>query len=261
MGVWEGAKLIPVTSRCRVRLALFGLLASCVEPPIAWEEPHDATAGDPGYAPPPVQVSPTLSASRCAVSLRTAQSGAGGWYAAWWALRRDSTAELLVAYSGDGKAWNEPVRVDTVDVGRTGCRRPSPAIRAEGSHVYLTYGMAAREGPGIFASHSMDYGKVFHAPVAVVYGERFGATSVDSRGSTVAVAYEDPNTVPRRIGLAISTTMGHPFQIRTLVSPPTGGGESSEPAVQLGDSGRVRVWWKRMIRGDTTRMMREGRIR
>jgi hypothetical protein len=257
MAEWEGAKLLAVTSRRRLRkplLAMLALLAVCAEPPIQWGEAVPGT----GPEPPVVPESPSFHVA-CPTSIRLAPAGGRAVYAAWWELRPDSTAELRAAYSADGRSWSSVARVDTMDSGRTGCRRPAPAIAAEGGHVYLVYGMAAREGPGIFASHSMDYGKLFHAPVAVVYGERFGLTAVASRGNTVVVAYEDPNTVPRRIGLAVSNTMGHPFQINTLASPPTG--EASAPWVQVRDSGVVRVGWTRVIRGDTARVVREGRIR
>lgn len=236
----------------------------CEPSPIAWGEPAEVPPGHPGNAHPvppatPVGPVPPTAASQCPESVRTVSDGAGGAYTAWWTLRPDSTAELLAAYSPDGVRWNESVRVDTLDVGRTACRRPPPAIAAEGSHVYLAYGMAAREGPGIFASHSMDHGAIYHAPVAVVYGERFGLTSVASRGNTVAVAYEDPNSAPRRIGLAVSLTMGHPFQIRLLVSPPTG--EASAPWVSVGPDSLVRVGWARTDRqGRIMRFTREGRI-
>jgi hypothetical protein len=231
----------------------------CEPQPLAWDEPSEVV--DPGKAPPAgAGASVPLPAGHCAGSLRAASDGVGGAYATWWNVRPDSTADLMVAYSPDGARWNESVRVDTLDAGRTGCRRPPPAIAAEGSHVYVAYGMAAREGPGIFASHSMDHGAIYHAPVAVVYGERFGLTSVAARGNTVAVAYEDPNSAPRRIGLAVSLTMGHPFQIRTLVSPPTG--EASAPWVSVGPDSVVTVGWVRTDRqGRITGFKREARIK
>lgn len=82
---------------------------------------------------------------------------------------------------------------------------------------------------------------MFHSPVAVVYGERIGRTAVAARGDIVAVVYEDPNSTPTRIALALSRTMGHLFQSRTAVSPPTG--SAREPRVALGDA-RIAVTWK-----------------
>jgi hypothetical protein len=136
----------------------------------------------------------------------------------------------------------------------------APAIVAAAGHVQLAYAMAAREGPGIFASHSMDRGTLFHSPVAVVYGERLAPPAIAARGDLVVVAYEDPNTTPRRISLAVSKTMGHPFQSRSMVSPPTG--EASAPSVILRDS-TVTVTWTSTPRDASAarRMMRRGRIR
>lgn len=247
-------------SKAVLTLLTGAVFTGCEPQPIQWGEPAEVQAGHPASPLPPLTGARVpLPPTHCPGSLRDAENGAGGRYAVWWSLRPDSTAELRAAYSPDGRRWNESVRVDTFDAARTACRRPPPAIAAEGSHVYLAYGMAAREGPGIFASHSMDHGTIYHAPVAVVYGERFGLTSVQARGSTVAVAYEDPNSVPRRIGLAVSLTMGHPFQIRTLVSPPTG--EASAPWVSVGPDSLVQVGWARTDRqGRTTRFTRAGRI-
>jgi hypothetical protein len=119
--------------------------------------------------------------------------------------------------------------------------------------------MMAREGPGIFASHSMDRGAMFHAPVAVVYGERIGRAAIAAEGNIVAVAYEDPNTEPRRIGLALSRTMGHLFQSRMSVSPPAT--QAGDPAVAVA-GGRIAVTWRRARGGaDSARLVRFGEIR
>jgi hypothetical protein len=129
-----------------------------------------------------------------------------------------------------------------MDTERAGCARPPASIAAEGDNVHVAYAMAAREGPGIFASHSMDRGKLFHSPVAVVYGERIGLTDIAVRGNLVAIVYEDPNSTPRRAGLALSKTMAHLFQSRTLISPPTG--EIIAPWVLLRASGdSILVGW------------------
>jgi hypothetical protein len=181
-------------------------------------------------------------------------------YATWWAARADSTAEIVVSRSSDGTTWTPPVRVDTTDVGRVGCRRPPPSIAADAGVVHVVYAMTAREGPGIFASHAMDHGMIFHSPVAVVYGERIGLTAVATHGNRVVVAYEDPNTNPQRIAVAFSRTMGHPFQERDLVSPPIESGR--DPRVALGD-GTIAVTWARGApNGEPTpRMLRVGVLR
>lgn len=211
----------------------------------------------PAYSPPP-----SVDGRDCVSTLRVARDTVGDWYAVWWRMRADSTADVVVARSTDGVMWNPAVRVDTSDAAAVGCGRPPPSITVDGGNVYVTYAMAAREGPGIFASHSMDSGTMFHSPVPVVYGEAIGLTAVAARGDVVAVAFEDPNSTPRRIGLALSRTMGHIFERREIVSPPTGA--ARVPGVALGD-GVVVVTWMAATGADTSRagprMMRRGVIR
>lgn len=208
---------------------------------------------------PPLIAAPVFAA-QCRESARVAGDGGGTWYAVWWSLREDSTADLVMSRSDSGAAWTPPRRVDTTDVAAVACRRPPPSIDADHGNVHVAYAMAAREGPGIFASHSMDRGMTFHSPVAVVYGERIGLTSIAARGDIVAVAYEDPNSEPQRIGVAFSRTLGHTFEQRELVSPPTGG--AKDPRVAVGD-GRIAVTWRRDVAAAASapRMLREGTIR
>jgi len=195
---------------------------------------------------------------QCVESVRIARDTSSGWYAAWWSLRPDSTATLVVAWSGNGRTWDVPVVVDTLDVARVGCARPAPSIAADSGNVHVAYAMAAREAPGIFASHSMDRGTMFHSPVAVVYGERIGATAIAARGFLVAVAYEDPNATQDRIGIAVSRTMAHLFQWRETVS----GAGARRPDVAVG-RGRIAVTWASGggSAGATTRLLRTGDLR
>lgn len=183
-------------------------------------------------------------------------AGNGVVHGAWWSVRPDSTAVLMVARESRAQGWSAPEAADTMDAGRTGCRRPPPSIAMNNGNVHLAYGMNAREGPGVFTVHWMQ--GMTHAPVAVVYGERFGRTDIAARGDTVVVAYEDPNTEPRRIGLALSTTGSHLFQYRTLVSPPTG--TASDPLVAL-DSAGILVAWTHKTRNAQDRMTRRGKFR
>jgi hypothetical protein len=207
----------------------------------------------------PESLSPPASAAQCAGSVRVARDTTGDWFAVWWSLRQDSTADLVVSRSANGVAWDPAARVDTVDVGAVACRRPPPSISVDHGNVYVAYAMAAREGPGIFASHSMDRAMTFHTAVPVVYGERLGLASIVARGDVVAVAYEDPNSDPQRIGLALSRSQGHIFEHRELVSPPTG--PASRPSVAM--NGRmIAVTWRQGVPTDSSapRMAREGRI-
>jgi hypothetical protein len=110
----------------------------------------------------------------------------------------------------------------------------------------------------------MDRGMTFHSPVPIVYGKRIGLTAIAARGDMVAVAYEEPNSDPRRIALALSHTLGHIFERREVVSPPTG--PAGAPGVALGNHA-IAVTWSRpsddnpQERDAGSRMLRLGSIR
>jgi hypothetical protein len=161
---------------------------------------------------------PPPAANICPGSLRLARA-AGSLYGVWWAPRPDSNANLLSAHSLDGgRHWSTPAVVDTTDHGVAGCERVAPSIAVDSAtgYVHITYAMRAAEGPGLFFAHSMDQGVTFHAPVAILYGDKLGRTSVAADRDIVIVAFEDPNSTRPRIGLAISRTMGHIFEQRIL---------------------------------------------
>jgi hypothetical protein len=109
--------------------------------------------------------------------------------------------------------------------------------------VHVTYALLAREGPGIFFSHSMDGGATFHAPVPILYGDRLGRTSVAADGDLVVVGFEDPNSTTPRIGLAISHTMGHIFEDR-LVPVSDAHGTATRPLTAVRGR-RIAVAWER----------------
>lgn len=261
--------MVNTTVRRPLLLAL-SLGAACAEAPIVWHEPAalPPSVGDfdrlemqrDGSLRTVFDSAVTLPAraTRCAASVRAARDTSGEWYAVWWDVRADSTADIVVARSANGVGWDAPVRVDSLDAGRTGCRRPPPAIAAWGGHVHVTYAMAAREGPGIFASHSMDRGAMFHTPVAVVYGARLGEAAIAARGNHVAIAFEDPNGTLDQIGLVYSSTMAHLFQHRETVSP--SGARARRPRVALDDA-RIAVAWNRASGGEVTRVVRLGTLR
>ncbi len=240
--------------------ALLGVtLGGCAEPPVRWRESTSAppaataeaqlavdTAGNVRWVAAEIVPSTTPAGpTACPGSLRVARTGEGELYAVWWAARADSTSVLLAARSRDGGAtWPEVAPVDTADRGRTGCRRPAPSVTADGAkgYVHVAYSMVAPGAPGVFFAHSMPGPLMFHAPVPIVYGERPGRTSIAASGDIVAVAYEDPNGLEPRVGLALSRTLGHTFEHRVPVS--TGAGAASEPRVALA-GGSVAVAWRR----------------
>jgi hypothetical protein len=86
----------------------------------------------------------------------------------------------------------------------------------------------------------MERGALFHEPVPIVYGDRPSAAAVASRGDTVVVAYEDPNSRLPRLGLALSRTQGHIFESRSDASAENG--ESRLPRVAVRGDRVVLVW-------------------
>ena len=212
-------------------LAAVVLVSACVESPVHWTTQRstplgadtarvlaaDGTLHPDSMLALAATVTPPAS-DVCPGSLRLSRAG-GSLYAAWWAVRPDSGANLLSSRSLDGgRHWSIAARVDTTDAGVSGCKRIAPSIAADSSsgYVHVTYAMVAQEGPGLFFAHSMDEGVTFHTPVPIVYGDRLGRTSVAADGDIVVVGFEDPNSASPRVGLAISRTMGHIFEQRIL---------------------------------------------
>jgi hypothetical protein len=142
-----------------------------------------------------------------------------------------------------GASWQTPVAVESRDRGRRGCDRPAPGIFYDpvSGYLHLVYFIEAGDGPGVFFAHSMDKGGMFHAPVAVVYGNAPSAGSVAGIGDSVVVVFEDPNATTPRIGIALSRSAGHIFEQRGQVTPDDVAAVS--PWVSL-DKGGITVWWK-----------------
>jgi len=187
----------------------------------------------------------------CITSLRATPALNDEAYASWFAVRDDSSVVLRVARSDDGgRSWHPAVTADDTDVGRTGCGRPAPYISADSlnGYVHLVYHLVAREGAGLFFTHTMERGALFHAPVPIVYGDRPSKAAVASRGDTVVVAYEDPNSKNPRLGLAISRTQGHIFERRVPASDDSGEGRGPRVAVR---GTRIVIAWTAAQRGGT----------
>jgi hypothetical protein len=251
-------------------LVLLVLLAmpACSADPVEWVDDR-TTVGHGAIGVLPADVGLVALASRvvppasaCAGSLRLSRAK-GTLYAAWWSPRADSGARLLSAHSSDdGATWSAIAPVDTMDRGVSGCRRPAPAIAADSAsgYVHVTYGLVAPEGPGLFFSHSMDGGASFHAPVPILYGERLGTTSVAAAGDHVVVAFEDPNSITPRIGLALSRTMGHIFEDR-LLPVSDDNGAATQPLVSV-QRNRITVMWlqRAVANGQTGVRVRSGII-
>lgn len=265
-----------VTAAYATAFAIALTVAGCAAPPVEWTPARlvdrpaaaevaidadgrartDTMAALAQRLPPP-------STTICAGSLRVA-SARGTLFGVWWAPRADSGVRLLAARSSDGgHSWSSPSPVDTTDVGIGGCRREPPAIAADSAsgYVHVTYALQAAEGPGLFFSHSMDGGVTFHAPVPILYGERLGRTSVAADGDLVIVGFEDPNSRTPRVGLALSSTMGHIFEHRILPLSDDNGPASHPRTAARGR--RVAVAWDPAPPGGAPRalVVRVGTVR
>lgn len=235
------------------------LVAACTPEPLEWGVDPDrlpapeapdarlvlAADGLASFAPSPVPPAAWAPPALCEGSTRYAAATAQEWYAVGWLQRDDGSALLGASRSDDGGlSWEPVVAVDSVDRARTHCARPAPAVAADSAtgYVHVAYFMEAPEGPGVFFSHSMEAGTIFHEPVPIIYGTRPVPVSVAVWRDTVAVAYEDPNGGKPRVGLALSHTMGHIFEARL---PVVSGKEAAATAPDVAlHGGQVAVAWR-----------------
>lgn len=255
--------------RIRFLASVAAVLASgCLPQPVAWD---DALARRPGTiddgvrlvldpdAPDGVRFEPLWTPptwpdepGQCVRTLRADRALGDEAYASWFTVQPDSSVLLRVARSDDGgRTWNAAVTADAMDRGRSGCGRPAPYLAADtiNAYVHIAYFLEAKEGAGLFFTHTMERGALFHEPVPIVYGDRPSLASVTSRGDTVIVAYEDPNSRMPRLGLALSRTQGHIFEHRIAASDETG--EARTPRVAIRGT-RIAVAWTATNRGGTS---------
>jgi hypothetical protein len=145
--------------------------------------------------------------------------------------------------------------------GRAGCARPVPFISADSinGYLYIVYFLDSKEGAGLFFTHSMEAGAYFHEPVPIVYGDRPSSAAVASRGDTVVVAYEDPNSRLPRLGLALSRVQGHIFEHRVSASDENH--EARTPRVAIRGT-RIALAWTSTQRGGSVprTALRRGRL-
>jgi hypothetical protein len=216
------------------------LFVACKGDPVSW--------GDPVFGNSPLSPTDTVAtvgiidSSICEGSVRVA-STPQFVYAAWWRVRPDSSAALIVARRAADGIWGLPVVADSSDNGVRGCGRPAPAISADSvsGYVHVAYFLEPAKGSGIFFAHSMDSAKTFHSPVPIVFGQNPGRVSVASHGDRVAVAYEDPNATEPLIGVALSRTMGHIFEIRQQAT--SDNGRARQPTIRV-DADSLHLWWQ-----------------
>lgn len=238
-----------------IATALFG----CQPDVVKWEDSREiaislhrharlSLAGDRvAFEVEPLTSTPFTQPNLCPRSLRVAGDPGKPLHAVWWSLRPDSSASLLASRSDNrGITWNAVVPVDTTDVSRAGCERLPPAIAVDkySGYIHVVYSLENPNGTGVFFSHSMEGGQLYHAPVPIVFGSRETAADVAAERSRVVVAYEDPNQRVQsagRIALAISQTDGHIFEHRLPVT--SSGAAVGEPAVAISGD-KIAVAWK-----------------
>jgi hypothetical protein len=238
------------TDPSRVLFTLLPVLIStaCVKDAVEWGDVsyRRSQLGDPDARSAVMSANlPAIvgAPKPCVRSIRTSASGSD-LFRAWWASRSDSSAVLSMQRSGDrGASWQSPVAVELRDRGRRGCYRPAPGIFYDSvsGYLHVVYFIEGKDGAGVFFAHSMDKGAMFHAPVAVVYGNAPAAASVAGIGDSVVAVFEDPNAVTPRIGIALSRSAGHVFEQRGQVTP------DDVPAVapwMALDHRKITVWWK-----------------
>jgi hypothetical protein len=262
----------------RRAIAVAGALAAaaCVPVPVVWEEEPARAAGaladslrlsiaadgatrfEAAWTPPSWPTEPSL----CTGTLRATQALGDTAYASWFSVNNDSSVVLRVARSLDGgRSWATAVSADTMDRGRAGCARPVPFIAADSlnGYLHLVYFLDSKEGAGLFFTHSMEQGTYFHEPVPIVYGDRPSHAAVASRGDTVVVAYEDPNSRLPRLGLALSRVQGHIFEHRVSASDENH--EARTPRVAIRGT-RIALAWTSTQRGGSVprTALRRGRL-
>lgn len=246
------------------------LLAACATEPIEWQAPRDMdgtigaatrlvidSAGNPRLVDEQA-VAVTLPAEACKASLVTARGRGDERYAAWFLVRFDSSVVLQVARSGDrGATWSAPVVAEGRDRGTRGCSRPRPALLADSAtaYVHAAYFIEPLEGTGVWYTHSMEQGRLWHETIGVLYGDEPAEASIASAGDTVLVAYEHPGSGGSRIGVAISRQAGHTFAERLRVVRASG--TVREPRIALRGH-RIALAWLEAPRavGPTTSTVR-----
>ena len=198
---------------------------------------------------------PVLGTGACLASVRWARDGASDVAVAWWVAHPDSSVTLELSRSrDDGAHWERFGPAEVRDRGVRGCARPAPAIAldAGSGYVHLAYFLEPASGAGIFYEHLMELvvhtaagstssQAMFHAPIAIVYGETPREAGVAAHGDTVVVAYQDPNGPGPTIEVAVSVTAGHVFAPSVTAS---GAGVGAGEPLASTHGGMVAVAWR-----------------
>ena len=273
----------------RILFAAVLCAAGCTwdAPPVEWQAPSPIAAGvdtaaryrarwTPGATPEVVVTrgravesdTAEANASRevmaCPGSWVRAPKIRGSVWSAWWQVRPDSSASLLAEQRNSSGTADQRIVVDSVDKALLGCARPAPSIAVDSvsGYVHVGYYMVAPEGPGVFYAHLMNVRlHQFEPPIAIVYGEKPVRVAVASRGDTVAVAYEDPNSDLGRIALSMSLTGGHLFeQTARLIPVSTSSQVASAPQIVRLAGAQLWIGWTEDSQSGSAFLLRRARI-
>jgi hypothetical protein len=133
------------------------------------------------------------------------------------------------------------------------------AVDVKSGYTHLVYFNEPETGAGIFYEHLMEIPietasgqkrgqALFHAPVAIVFGETPREADVASHGDTVVVAYEDPNGPSAVIEATASVTAGHSFTRSVAASGV--GVAANGPLVAVRDATVAVAWRESPVRAD-----------
>ena len=235
---------------------VFASLLGCTRSPIVWEDPVDlprdsVAVTDLHYVR---AVDQLCGAAESALEAARFRAGWG----------RNGEGLMVLRSEDGGVAWDAPVIADSRPSIGSACSQVAIFVDTMNRYLHLSYFLAARGAGGLYYVHSMNADQLsaagdgmFEAPRAIVYGDRAVLMSIASRGDTVAVVHEDPNSQRARIMLALSTTGGHSFDYREHVSPQGGGVVRPRVALRAGE---IHVGWSHAA--DTTHAVRRiGRFR
>ena len=256
-------------------------------PPVEWQAPSPIAAGvdtaarylarwTPGATPEVVvargravgadtaEANASRAVQACPGSWVSAPRIRGSVWSAWWQVRPDSSASLLAEQRNSSGTADQRIVVDSVDKALLGCARPAPSIAVDSvnGYVHVGYYMVAPEGPGVFYAHLMNVQlHQFERPSAIVYGEKPVRVTVASRGDTVAVAYEDPNSELGRIALSMSLTGGHLFeQTARLIPVSTSSQVASAPQIVRLAGAQLWIGWTEDSQSGSAFLLRRARI-
>jgi hypothetical protein len=221
---------------------------------VARLERPDSTEGLPG---------PRRTVGACPGSWTESPLVRGSRWFTWWQVRADSSAALMAEQRDSAGTPLTRMVVDSVDRALLGCVRPAPSIAVDSvnGYVHIGYFMVAPEGPGVFYAHLMNATQRFEAPLAIVYGEKPVRIAVASRGDTVALTYEDPNSERGRIALSMSTTAGHLFsQTARLIPVSTSSQQASAPQIVRLSGGQLWVGWTESSQSGSAYLLRRAQI-